>query len=1342
MSKINIVRQQESELPALVSVQYINQGANYQQGVQTAKRFTAHSSQQVTIQCPIVFTDLEAKQIAEILMYNAWIERDRFTLTLPRKYAYLEPTDVFNIYDPINSFIFTVRIVSKTESRTGTVALECVADHAPLYKQNAATSTVQAQVQTGTVASQTIVALMDLPALTSQNYSTGYYLALGGTNSGWTGGSLYQSLDGGQTYTLVQSTAGAATMGTTLNALSPFPTGGIDTTDTLTVSITSGTLSSTNATGLANGVNTASVQTVGGYEIIQFQTATLRSSVDGVDTYVLSGLTRGEYGTEWATAGHAVGDQFVLLDSNVIRVPISTTQLDQPILYKAVSTGQSLSSVSSFTLSNTGVAIKPYAPVNGTATQASSGDVTISWTRSLRVGETSSSTATYQVEIFDATFNTLKRTITGITASGMTAGTTYTVAQQTQDFGGVISELYARIEQIDPTVGVGYPEQIDVPLQTTTTTTTGGKFAGVVEAANAATSADADLVPAAVGGSQWNPSATGPAVTLLNNSYSMEVLDGAISTTSWESALSITSQTAGKWYAETIFNNVGYYSVGFGVGTAAQALTGNTSPPGSNAKNAFILDSGSSTSSFRFNGVTDNTLPGIHNNDRIAMAVDLDAQLVWYSVNGGNWNNSASANPATGVGGKSFAGIAAGPYYLLGTVVSSTGYSSGEVTLSSQNYLTVPAGFSSWDSTTIQHPPSSLSASITESNTATDSMDSQWTPAGSAIKGTAGLTKLYGDASMDDGYQQITIPFPFKFFSTDYGNDANGGVFVGSNGYVTFGQSNTAYSGLTASVLGRALAIHAGDRSLQRLYGGMDGSNYRIRYEGDITSGGTAGSPTEVWELTFATDGRMQLAMGVEGTIAAGDAGVSGISNSITISPTFNPTTWTSYVLTPDANGANWVITTGTLTNGTSGGTSGGTTLTPTKYVSPTGSDSNPGTQAAPWQSFAKAVASAVPGDVVAFMDGTYTQGEIAITNSGTQANPITYMSLNKWGAVINSTSTNSSTGAHPGISLYASWITIKDFVMQPDAGTTPTTTYTSANCDIRAWDNGTPSASNDTTGYVGCHITGVKSLSTSSARAIAFKSNQDSTIIEDCTTHNVIEIFNSKNSIVRRNTILGQDQSGISLLAKGGIRSAQIYGNTIHNIFSGGWAICIGGTTAPGNFYDNTAQIEAYNCVAFSNVVVNESSGGCEALLFCGAKDSAFFNNTVTGFCTVGSRSSPNNLVASTNPTLKNNIFKGTGGNWEGGYSFASGWAYNGTSTIDYNDFYNYGSTPTQTHGLTSDPLLVNASSDWHLQSGSPCIGAGATLTFTGFYGESITVSTDLAGDTRTAPWSMGAYK
>jgi len=87
--------------------------------------------------------------------------------------------------------------------------------------------------------------------------------------------------------------------------------------------------------------------------------------------------------------------------------------------------------------------------------------------------------------------------------------------------------------------------------------------------------------------------------------------------------------------------------------------------------------------------------------DTIAYEIDLDAQLIWYqNVTSGpaNWNDSATANPVTGVGGISYA--AAGlppdhPYYI--TLDLYTSGFSGTVNFGAQAFALAPsAGYQAW----------------------------------------------------------------------------------------------------------------------------------------------------------------------------------------------------------------------------------------------------------------------------------------------------------------------------------------------------------------------------------------------------------------------------------------------------------------------------------------------------------------------------------------------------------------------------------------------------------------------------------------------------------------------
>ena len=62
-----------------------------------------------------------------------------------------------------------------------------------------------------------------------------------------------------------------------------------------------------------------------------------------------------------------------------------------------------------------------------------------------------------------------------------------------------------------------------------------------------------------------------------------------------------------------------------------------------------------------------------------------------------------------------------------------------------------------------------------------------------------------------------------------------------------------------------------------------------------------------------------------------------------------------------------------------------------TYYVSTTGNDDNPGTEAQPWASLLRASASAAGGDVVIVQEGTYNLPQQDLWNGGEEGNPVVY---------------------------------------------------------------------------------------------------------------------------------------------------------------------------------------------------------------------------------------------------------------------------------------------------------------------------------------------------------------
>jgi hypothetical protein len=468
MSKVNLTRQQESELPALISMRFINQSTDYQQGVQYARRMSTHSAQQVNIDSAIVFGDTEAKAVVDKLMYDLWVARDTISFQLPRKYAFIDPTDIIVLSDAESSFYFTLRVSKKNESRNGAIELECVATHAPVYMQNSATSIGTVVPQGNTMSSGTIAYLLDLPVLRDHDEGVGYYIAMGGIAASWAGGAIYESFDDGATYSVIDTGTIPATIGVSSSLLPNSPeTNTVDTVNTLDVIVNNGDLATITFDAMLNGGNLCALKSGDGWEVFQFQTAELLPTV-GVDTrsrYRLSNFLRGRYGTEWAMAGHATSDAFVLLDARTIRrVPLSSAYIGIPLKYKIVTLGQMLGMPAPIVVTNKGVSLKPYSPSILGGGRNDALDVTLNWTRRTRIGGTwrdyvdvplSEDSEIYDIEITDSTRAVVKRTIRVTDAESLV----YTAAQQTTDFGSTQATVYFTVYQISSTIGRGYPAQ-------------------------------------------------------------------------------------------------------------------------------------------------------------------------------------------------------------------------------------------------------------------------------------------------------------------------------------------------------------------------------------------------------------------------------------------------------------------------------------------------------------------------------------------------------------------------------------------------------------------------------------------------------------------------------------------------------------------------------------------------------------------------------------------------------------------------------------------------------------------------------------------------------------------
>lgn len=451
-------REMDSQLPAMVTIDYIDIDREYDANSQEAARITSNSVNTRAIEMPIVMSASEAAQKAEVLLYMYWSERTSYAFSLPPSYAALEPGDIITV--PADDAALEVRLVDVNQQSNGVIA--CQAKPVASYISTAVADSGSTVSAPALVAGTTALDLLDIPAIADINAGPGYILSLGRYRSGWPGGAAYKSKDDGETWSLVDSTRTPSGIGFASNIIAaPASFALIDTASQLAVTMHLTSLSSVGELQMLNGQNHFAYGAEGRWEIVAARNCVLQ----GDGTYILSDLLRGRFGSEANAGLHVKGDRVVLLDKNTLRfVPGSLNDIGVEAIYRAVTTGAVDTNTVRRNFTYRAVNLRPLAPVylNGNR-HPSTLDWTLNWVRRTRLGgewrdgvdvplgETSEA---YEIDVYATwTYATVVRTIS---VSGGAAAT-YTSAQQITDFTYNPTTLYVRIYQISADAGRGYP---------------------------------------------------------------------------------------------------------------------------------------------------------------------------------------------------------------------------------------------------------------------------------------------------------------------------------------------------------------------------------------------------------------------------------------------------------------------------------------------------------------------------------------------------------------------------------------------------------------------------------------------------------------------------------------------------------------------------------------------------------------------------------------------------------------------------------------------------------------------------------------------------------------------
>ncbi|NTJ65981.1 hypothetical protein G6M50_16995 [Agrobacterium rhizogenes] len=157
---------------------------------------------------------------------------------------------------------------------------------------------------------------------------------------------------------------------------------------------------------------------------------------------------------------------------------------------------------------------------------------------------------------------------------------------------------------------------------------------------------------------------------------------------SYAAVLASNSQSSGKYYFE--FQNVTITDANSGVGVATATVDFNNYL-GKNTQGIAVEPNGQ----VWFNAVQIGTIASVPTGSTVGIAVDITSRLIWFRTGSGNWNNSASANPVTGVGGFSISTFSSAT--IFPAVIWRENAGAANVAMTASSWLTVPpSGFSPW----------------------------------------------------------------------------------------------------------------------------------------------------------------------------------------------------------------------------------------------------------------------------------------------------------------------------------------------------------------------------------------------------------------------------------------------------------------------------------------------------------------------------------------------------------------------------------------------------------------------------------------------------------------------
>lgn len=352
-------RLQGNDLPRSVEVSYYSSAFSEKKLTQSTIMRTYPQGQNFTIDVPLSLDDTRAKELSDVTLMNAHLERNSYSFTTSLEHVELEAGDVITLETVGDIRIESVSSTGDQDGLLEFIGVDAGASSTPMpvydngvligYTASSTTGSTDANPQQPSVPesqedvtylTQSGVIPMDLPPLNSSDSDPRIHVAVHnyGSDTTWPGAVIEMSKDGGSTWVSAGAVhphqSGPAVWGIVELVTPPVDDFNvIDDTTWITVKLKSGSVESCTEAQFLNGYNKCMV----GQELIYFKDV----QELGNGTYRLTHLLRGRRGTDAYLNAHSPNDLFILIQEQkgIKRIPLNIDDYRKPIKLRVATIG-------------------------------------------------------------------------------------------------------------------------------------------------------------------------------------------------------------------------------------------------------------------------------------------------------------------------------------------------------------------------------------------------------------------------------------------------------------------------------------------------------------------------------------------------------------------------------------------------------------------------------------------------------------------------------------------------------------------------------------------------------------------------------------------------------------------------------------------------------------------------------------------------------------------------------------------------------------------------------------------------------------------------------------------